>query len=178
MTPAIKQRFKEKYGHLPPPPSSSAGRGYALDKIRKMSPAVYSADDIMKLSSREVRCDHFVFCAFPAVSGIAAAGIYVVEVKQGKPRGGKKHSGVSKQLRAGAKFVESHLRPGECFRFLPVLVARGISGSFRRKLLKTTITLRDDERQIKYISLGDSLPVIPPVPKKPAGGKKKRQRAE
>ena len=139
-----KERFQEKYGEF-----TTTTRKYKLTKIKDQSPVVYSADKIMKAPEGK-RCDSFVLCCCAP----STTGIYVVEEKKGTARDINK---VEKQLQGGANFMSAFLKTDDQFKFLPVLVARGIPPNKRNKLETAKVSLGKEKKYIKHIKPGASL---------------------
>ena len=97
-------------------------------------------------------CDYFVFCDCAP----STTGIYVVEVKGASPS----ISEVKRQLQGGANFISSHIQQNDQYDFSPVLVAKGIHGSMRAKLVRETVILGEKTRYIKHVKVGSPLQKI------------------
>jgi len=143
---ALKQRFQREFGRC-----ETKSVKYSLDSIKDQSPKVYAADEIMKQHPGK-RCDSFVLC----VCAPSTTGIYVVEEKGNHAP----IKAVRKQLQSGADFLCGHLTDMDKFKFLPVLVAKGMSSSMHRELLRVSIKLREKTRQIRHVKPKAPLPPI------------------
>jgi len=140
---AFRQRFQEKYGKCPVKQTN-----YSLKNIKKQSPEVYSADEVMLEDSGKL-CDSFVLCvcAQDTIGAPETTGIYVVEEKGKYPP----IKTVQEQLQSGADFICNLLEEEDKFEFLPVLVAKGIFPSRRSELAKVKIELRDKIERIAHV---------------------------
>lgn len=144
----LKKRFASTYTNF-----ICTTKKFSLTKIRNQSPVVYSADQMMSGATTR-RCDYFVLCdCTPFITGI-----YVVEIKGAHPSINK----IKSQIQSGLDFVSSYIGQNECHEFLPVLVAKAIPGSMRRKFLATRVQLRGRELNIKHVKTGGSLEKLTP----------------
>lgn len=143
---AFKQRFQRKFGKCPVKPTN-----YLLTGIKNQSPKIYSADAVMQKYPGK-RCDSFVLC----LCAPSTTGIYVVEEKGNRAP----IKTVQKQLQGGANFICNLLEERDRFEFLPILVAKGMSSSMHKELLRVSIKLREKTRQVRHVKPDAPLPPI------------------
>jgi len=143
---AFRKRFQEKYGRC-----KIKSTNYCLTDIENQSPKVYSADAVMQGYPGK-RCDSFVLC----LCAPSTTRIYVVEEKGNRPHVGK----IPQQLQGGANFICTILKGSDKFKFLPILVTKGITPSMRKVLLGVSIKLRDKTERIQHVKPNTSLKKI------------------
>lgn len=143
---AFKQRFQREFGRC-----ETKSVKYSLKSINDQSPKVYAADEVMKQHPGK-RCVSFVLC----ICASSTTGVYVVEEKGNRAS----IETVRKQLQSGADFLCGRLTDMDKFEFLPILVAKGMSSSMHKELLRVSIKLREKTRQIRHVKPKAPLPPI------------------
>lgn len=146
-TMTIKEMFAQNYST-----AKTKHRPYSLKKIRARNPDKYSVDSIFEIEKRKVsRCDYFVLCDGTCVD----TWIYLVE-KKGKNSHARE---IQSQLQGGANFINKYLQAGEKFKFLPVLVSKGIRSSEFKVLRTKKIYIGRDRKGegIKHLTTGSPL---------------------